>query len=85
MRASQFLQTLLVKLSAFPKCIHLFVNLLGIERSQLLAQLFQSYSSLDVGHKIEYLHLCWGEGNCFHNTMCFKFSQPIGCKDSVFF
>jgi len=67
MRASQLLHAFLVELAALPELVHLFVNLLGVERCQLLSQIFQPHSSLDVGNQVEHLYLCRGEGNCFHN------------------
>ena len=71
MRASQFLHTLLIELAILPKRVHLFINLFGIERSQLLTQLFQAYGRPDAGYQIEYLYLCRSEGYCFHHFIIY--------------
>ena len=73
-RAAQFLEPFLVKLTTLPQGIHLLVNLLGVECSQLLAQLFQSGGRLDMGYQIEHLYLCRGKSNCFHLLRCFTLS-----------
>ena len=48
MRTAQLLHTLLVPLAILPKTIHLIINLLGIERSQLLTKVLQTKRRLNV-------------------------------------
>jgi len=60
-------------LAALPECVHLIVNLLGVERRQLLPQLFQTNGGLDVGDQVEHLYLCRSESYCFHNRTFLHF------------